>query len=110
MVEIDTNDDDFEKDVVEGSSKVLVIVDFWASWCPPCNILKPVLEKIANSEEYKDKIVVAKLNVEENKIKPMEYNVSSIPAVKMFKDGKIIAEFVGARSESDVKDWIDSKL
>ena len=110
MTEIDTTDETFEQEVIEQSKTKPVIVDFWASWCPPCQILKPILEKIANSEEYKDKIIVAKMSTEENRATPSKYNVMSIPSVKMFKDGKIVDEFVGARPEQDIKDWIDKNL
>lgn len=106
MVEI--SDDNFEKEVIESSKEKPVLVDFWASWCPPCQILGPILEKI--EKKYKDKIKIAKLNIEENKQKSAEYNISSIPAVKLFKQGKVIDEFVGLRSEQDLKAWMDNAL
>jgi thioredoxin-like negative regulator of GroEL len=73
-------------------------------------MLKPVLEKIVKSKEYKDKFVLAKMNVEENTAVPEEYNIMSIPAVKLFKNSEIIAEFIGAKSEELVKEFLDKNL
>ena len=103
---IEISDKDFDKQVIQASKKVPVVVDFWASWCGPCRMLGPSMEKLA--EEYKGKFILAKLNVEENQEKPQEYRVMSIPSVKMFKNGKVIAEFVGAIPESQVRKWLDS--
>ena len=110
MTEIDTFDATFDYDVIEQSKKIPVIVDFWVSWCGPCLILKPILEKIANEKEYEKKVVLAKFNVEQNPIKADEYDIMSIPAVKLFKNGKVVSEFVGARPERAIKEWIDSNL
>ena len=103
---IEISDKDFDKQVIQASKKVPVVVDFWASWCGPCRMLGPSMEKLA--EEYKGKFILAKLNVEENQEKLQEYRVMSIPSVKMFKNGKVIAEFVGAIPESQVRKWLDS--
>lgn len=107
-MEIDVNDDNFEKEVIEESKKVPVVVDFWADWCMPCQMLKPVLEELA--EEYKGKFVLAKLNVDENQRTSSKYGVSGIPAVKMFKNGKIISEFIGALPEQVVRQWLDKNI
>lgn len=106
--EIEVNDSNFEKEVIEKSKKIPIVVDFWASWCGPCRFLGPTLEKVAG--EYKGKFILAKLNVEENNDKSREYGISSIPAVKMFKGGKVVDEFVGAIPESRVKEWLDRNL
>ena len=103
-----TTDQTFQQDVIEASKEKPVLVDFWAEWCGPCQMLSPIIEKVA--EDYKDKITVAKLNIEENKETPAKYSVMSIPAVKLFKDEKIIAEFTGVRSETDIKAWVDANL
>jgi len=107
-MEIDINDASFAKEVIAKSNEMPVLVDFWASWCGPCQMLSPILTKLA--EEYNDKIVVAKLNIEENKEKAQEYNVMSIPNVKLFKDGEVADEFVGVIPEADIKKLIDSNL
>jgi len=105
---IETSDNSFDKDVIQASKKTPIVVDFWASWCGPCRMLGPILEKLA--DEYNGKIIVAKLSVEENEGKPQEYEVMSIPAVKMFKDGKVVDEFIGAIPESRVREFIDRNL
>ena len=108
IYKIDVNDENFDENVIEQSNNVPVVVDFWASWCGPCMMLKPLLEKIA--EEYKGKFILAKLNVEENQEKAGEYGIMSIPAVKMFKNGEIVDEFVGAMPESSIKEWLNTNL
>ena len=109
-MEIDTSDETFEKDVIEQSNSKPVLVDFWASWCGPCVMLKPVLEKIASSDEFKDKFVLAKLNVEESKETASKYDIMSIPSVKLFKKGKVVDEFLGAQPEDKIKDWLGQKI
>ena len=103
-MEIETNDASFEKDVIEKSKTVPVLVDFWASWCGPCRMLGPILEKIAKDKE--GKFVLAKLNVEDSQEKASEYAVLSIPAVKLFKNGEVADEFVGAIPETDILNFL----
>ena len=105
---IDVSDNTFDKEVIEKSKKTPVVVDFWATWCGPCRYLAPIMEKLA--EEYKGKFILAKMSVETNQKKPEEYEIMSIPAVKLFKNGEIIDSFVGAMPESQVKEWLDSNL
>lgn len=104
----DVTDASFEKDVIEASRDKPVIVDFWAAWCNPCVILKPVLEKV--SEEYKDKVTLTKINVEEHQEQASKLGVMSIPSVKLFKDGKVVDEFVGAQPEDKIREWLDKNL
>lgn len=104
----DINDSDFEKDVIEASKEKAVVVDFWASWCGPCQMLKPILEAVA--KDYADKMTLVKLNVEENQAYASKFGVMSIPAVKMFKDGKVVSEFVGAQPDDKIRAWLDKEL
>jgi putative thioredoxin len=104
----DVTDATFNEEVMEKSKNMIVVVDFWAPWCPPCQILKPIMEKLAG--EYEEKAAIVKVNVEDNKKTANDYGIMSIPAVKMFKDGKIIDEFMGAKPEEEIKGWIDSHL
>ncbi len=105
---IEVNDDDFKEKVIEKSKKVPIVVDFWAEWCMPCLILKPVLEKLV--KEYKGKFILAKLNVDKSPLTSQAYGIMSIPAVKLFKNGKVVAEFIGALPEEAVREWLDKNL
>ncbi|MDP2909858.1 MAG: thioredoxin [bacterium] len=103
-MEITLTDENFEKEIA-GQTKA-VLVDFYADWCEPCKMLGPILEKIA--EEFKDKLVLAKANVNELPILSQKFGVEQIPTVVLFKDGKPIQGFLGLRSEGDIKKWLDS--
>ncbi len=106
--EIQVNDSNFEEEVLEKSKTVPVAVDFWATWCTPCLMLGPSLEKFA--KEFQGKFVLAKLNVDENPVTSSRHGISGIPAVKMFKNGQVVDEFVGALPEPAVKQWLDKNL
>jgi thioredoxin len=107
-MEINVTDANFESEVIEKSSTTPVLVDFWASWCGPCMMLGPTLEKIA--KEYDGKLIVAKAATDDNQDAASKFGVMSIPAVKLFKDGKVVDEFVGAQPEATIKQWLDQKL
>jgi len=107
-MELEVTDETFDKQVIAQSKKIPVLVDFWASWCMPCTVLKPMLEKI--TKEYKGKFILAKVNVEDNQEKAGEYGVMSIPCVKLFKSGKIADEFIGAIPEQQVRNFLDRNL
>ena len=90
----DVTEQDFQQKVVERSSQVPVVVDFWAEWCGPCRTLGPALEKAVNARN--GQIELAKLDTDGNPNIAQEFQIASIPAVKAFKDGKVVAEFIGA--------------
>lgn len=100
--------DNFQKDVIEQSHKTPVLVDFWAEWCAPCKILGPVLERLA--EKYKDRWRLVKLNTERYPQIAAQYGIRSIPNVKLFVDGQVINEFVGALPEAAVEQWLKKAL
>ncbi|MGO1411434.1 MULTISPECIES: thioredoxin [unclassified Microbacterium] len=83
----------FEQDVLKADGPVLV--DFWAEWCGPCRMVSPVLDQI--QQENSDKITVVKLNVDENPDLAMQYQITSIPAMKVFKDGEVATTIIGAK-------------
>lgn len=99
---------DFQKDVLEASKTTPIVVDFWAEWCAPCRILGPILEKLAAEANGAWKLV--KLNTEQHQQLAVQYGIRSIPAVKMFSDGQVVAEFVGALPEVQVRRWLDENL
>ncbi len=104
----DVDASDFQQVVIEGSRKVPVIVDFWAEWCGPCRMLKPILEKLA--EEFQGKFILAKVDSDRNQAIASQYGVRGIPNVKAFLDGEIIDEFSGALPESEVRAFLQRVL
>jgi len=103
---INVTDAAFQKTVLE--SPVPVIVDFWAPWCGPCRMVAPILEKIA--KEYADKLIVAKVNTDENQQWASKYNVEGIPTMLMIADGKVVHRQVGALPEPMLREVIDQFL
>lgn len=99
---------DFQKDIIEKSFEKPVLVDFWAEWCGPCRILGPVLERMA--EKYKDKFVLVKVNTDENQDIAVKYGIRGIPSVKLFIDGDVADEFVGALPEIKVEEWLKKAI
>ena len=105
---IDINQDQFLEEVVEKSKTTPVIVDFWAPWCGPCKQLTPVLEKIINKKN--GKIILAKVNVDENQGIASQLNIQSIPTVYGFVDGKPIDAFQGAQPESKIEEMANKMI
>jgi putative thioredoxin len=101
---IDVNDADFEQYVIEHSKSQPVVVDFWAPWCGPCRTLGPTLERLAQDSE--GSWLLVKVNVDNNQNLARMYGVQGIPAVKAFKDGKLVEQFTGAIPESHIKTWL----
>ena len=99
---------DFKKDVLDACQTVPVVIDFWAAWCGPCKTLSPTLEKLANQAQGKWKFV--KINTEEHPQIAAQFQIRSIPDVKMVYKGKLIGEFQGALPEAAVKQWLEKHL
>ncbi|HXF57862.1 MAG TPA: thioredoxin [Actinomycetota bacterium] len=105
---VEVTDETFVRDVVEESYRRPVVVDFWAAWCRPCLMIGPVLERLA--EEHGGEFLLAKLDVDANPQTAMTFRIQSIPAVKAFRDGQVVSEFVGAIPETSIRQWLQAIL
>lgn len=101
MSEVILTNQNFKEEVKEG----LVLVDFFATWCGPCKMIAPVISQIA--EEYKGKVKVGKVNVDDENALAMKYKISSIPTLILFKDGEPINSLIGLSSKSEIENMIN---
>lgn len=103
---VEVTDATFESEVIQATLPVLV--DYWAEWCGPCKNIAPILEEIA--EDYKDKLKVAKLNIDDNQETPTRYGIRGIPTLMLFKGGNVAATKVGSLGKSQLAIFIDTNL
>ena len=103
---VKVTDASFEADVLKASQPVLL--DFWAEWCGPCKAIAPTLDALA--QELQGKVVVAKINIDENPATPNRYHVQGIPTLMLFKNGQVAATKVGSVPKSKLYEWVNSVL
>lgn len=105
---INVGAENFQSVVLDGSFDRPVLVDFWADWCAPCRMLTPILEKIAN--ELAGKVIVAKINTEQEQGLAAEFGIRSLPTVQLFKSGQPVDQFMGALPEAQVREFLDRHI
>ena len=106
MSTIKISDDTFEDEVIKKGKPI--IVDFWAEWCGPCKQIGPILEEISN--EYKEKITIGKLDVDDNPEIASKYQIRGIPTMMLFNNGSLVDTKVGSSSKTDLLKWIDQNI
>ena len=103
---LNVEDKNFKEKVLEADKPVLC--DFWAEWCGPCKQISPILSELA--EDYKEKILIVKVNIDENPEIPSNYGIMSIPTLILFKNGKSVSSQIGLVEKSSLVKWIDENL
>lgn len=103
---LEFTDGNFQQEVLQNDK--VTLIDLWAEWCGPCRLMGPVVEELA--DEFKDRAVVGKLNVDDNPETPMQYNVRGIPTFLLFKNGELKEKIVGAQSKKVLQDKILAQL
>ena len=103
---VTVSDAEFESSVLQGDKPALI--DFWAEWCQPCKMLAPTVEEIAG--EYGDKVLVGKLNVDDNPATATKYGIRGIPTLLLFKGGQVVQQLVGVKSKAEIKKIIDENI
>ena len=103
---LEVNDNEFEEKVLKSTNPVLC--DFWAEWCGPCKQITPILEEL--SEEFDNKITIAKINIDNNPEIPSQYNIMSIPTLLLFKEGKLVSNQVGLQGKITLSNWINDNI
>ena len=104
----DVDQSNYEQIVLQGSHQVPVLVDFWATWCQPCQLLMPILAKLA--DEFQGRFILAKINTEEQQAIATQFGIRSIPTVKLFRNGAPVDEFMGALPEAQIRDFLEKHL
>jgi thioredoxin 1 len=100
------SDASFDADVLKAEKPVLV--DYWAEWCGPCKMIAPILDEV--SLTYKDKLQIAKMNVDENRDIPAKFGIRGIPTLMLFKDGELKGTLVGAKPKAEIVAFVDRQL
>ena len=106
MATTTVSDESFRRDVLDAGTPVLV--DFWAEWCGPCTAIAPALEELA--DEFRDRVTVAKMNIDDNPATPTKYNVRGIPTLLLFRNGEVAAMKIGASRKSELAEWVEANI
>ena len=106
MATVKVTDSSFAQDVLQSSEPV--VVDFWAEWCGPCRRLAPTVDELAN--DYDGKVVVGKMNVDENPSTPMRFSIRGIPTLLLFKGGQLVEQVVGLADKDSLKKMLDKHV